>query len=509
MDIKNRNSRKTSRERNSYINGQKRYNSQILLYKKYIKIFFLNANLLASEKRNNNNKGIKKAKSSWNNHHNKIKSDDGINTKKIYEKRNRREKQNQKNKINSNIKYQPNTSKKVIKYKLIRNIYNKEQRKTTTSLYRNNITNINKIINTAESSINKKSNYIRRINLKYNIDKSNYKYVLNKYKNPSKVSHSLDNISTKTIINKINNNKNKNKNQLKPNSFDNKTNKMIINISPNIKLKYMENKLNTNSLLDNNKIKNNINSKNKNRKNKIYNNKLNSYNISKINSENISINGKPKPKITTKEIYNNISVLDVGQENNEKINGVKINNFDVKKPKEQNLKYTVIKDDIKDNNDLSVSQASKVIIGKIDGYKDIIENDKKNKFKFNSNLYKNKNVNKEFYESLNLSISNNMDAMSSTNTNNNNNKIGKNNFDYNNDSNYLKTEQILNKNNKNKSINNSSISFSINTEKSINDFSKIINYNVINLEENKKEEKINVQKIDNKNSNESDNCTIF
>ena len=437
MDIKNRNSRKTSRERNSYINGQKRYNSPILLYKKYIKIFFLNANLLASEKRNNNNKGIKKAKSSWNNHHNKIKSDDG------------------------------------------------------------------------ESSINKKSNYIRRINLKYNIDKSNYKYVLNKYKNPSKVSHSLDNISTKTIINKINNNKNKNKNQLKPNSFDNKTNKMIINISPNIKLKYMENKLNTNSLLDNNKIKNNINSKNKNRKNKIYNNKLNSYNISKINSENISINGKPKPKITTKEIYNNISVLDVGQENNEKINGVKINNFDVKKPKEQNLKYTVIKDDIKDNNDLSVSQASKVIIGKIDGYKDIIENDKKNKFKFNSNLYKNKNVNKEFYESLNLSISNNMDAMSSTNTNNNNNKIGKNNFDYNNDSNYLKTEQILNKNNKNKSINNSSISFSINTEKSINDFSKIINYNVINLEENKKEEKINVQKIDNKNSNESDNCTIF
>ena len=268
----------------------------------------------------------------------------------------------------------------------------------------------------------------------------------------------------------------------------------------------MENKLNTNSLLDNNKFKNNINSKNKNRKNKIYNNKLNSYNISKINSENISINGKPKPKITTKEIYNNISVLDVGQENNEKINGVKINNFDVKKPKEQNLKYTVIKDDIKDNNDLSVSQASKVIIGKIDGYKDIIENDKKNKFKFNSNLYKNKNVNKEFYKSLNLSISNNMDAMSSTNTNNNNNKIGKNNFDYNNDSNYLKTEQILNKN---KSINNSSISFSINTEKSINDFSKIINYNVINLEENKKEEKINVQKINNKNSNESDNCTIF
>ena len=68
--------------------------------------------------------------------------------------------------------------------------------------------------------------------------------------------------------------------------------------------------------------------------------------------------------------------FDFENEQTNKINGVKTNNFDVKKPKEENLKFTFIKDDIE--SDLSVSQASKIVIGKIDGYKDIIENDIKN-----------------------------------------------------------------------------------------------------------------------------------
>ena len=495
METKIKQIRKTSDDRNTYINNERRYNSPMLLNKKNIKCFFISENILKTEKRNNNiinnnYKSIKKAKSSQNNnikhYQDKRKLDEiNINTQKIYQKKYKRENSNSNKNINNKIIFQPNTSKKVVKYKLIRNIYTKEQRKTTTNPI-NNISNINKIINTSESSINKKKNFIRRINLKEienkKDNKSNYKFILNKYnKNyQSKISYSLDNILTKTIVNK-------NKKKLKQNSFDNKNhkrNKIMINISPKIKLKYMENRLNSNILSpsDNNKIKN-INS--------IRNKKLNNINIKNNNRIN-------KPK----EIYNSIYALDIGQEKNEKINGVKINNFDVKKPQEQNLKYTFIKDKEKDEpkdiSDLSVSHASKVIIGKIDGYKDIIENDKRNnKNKFNPNLYMKNNFSKDISDSLNFS--NNLDAMSSTNTNK------KNNFDYNNDSNYLKSEKKI-KNNKNKSINSISISFSINTEKSVNDFSKIINYNVINIDEDfEKKEKIRQQ---NNNIN-NDNCVIF
>ena len=58
-----------------------------------------------------------------------------------------------------------------------------------------------------------------------------------------------------------------------------------------------------------------------------------------------------------------------------------------------NMKFTLFKEE--KESDLSVSRASKVIIGKIDGYKDIIETDKKNNYiNINSNLYYNKNLNK-------------------------------------------------------------------------------------------------------------------
>ena len=176
---------------------------------------------------------------------------------------------------------------------------------------------------------------------------------------------------------------------------------------------------------------------------------------------------------------NTFKIFELMKENDgeEKINGVKINNFDINKPRDENLKFTFAKDD--KQSDLSVSRASKVIIGKIEGYRDIIETDKaKNHYKIYSNLY-NKKLNKlnlinylsnsnknsykkinncsnilkkendsitfnddEFYENLN--ISNNWDGMSSTNTNNKitGKKFEKNNYDYNNDSYYLKTEEI-------------------------------------------------------------------
>ena len=61
------------------------------------------------------------------------------------------------------------------------------------------------------------------------------------------------------------------------------------------------------------------------------------------------------------------------------INSVKTNNFIINKPKEENLKYSSIKEYYDDNDEqteVSPSQISKIIIGQIEGYKDIMEEDK-------------------------------------------------------------------------------------------------------------------------------------
>ena len=61
------------------------------------------------------------------------------------------------------------------------------------------------------------------------------------------------------------------------------------------------------------------------------------------------------------------------------INSVKTNNFIINKPKEENLKYSSIKEFLDDNEDqteINPSQISKIIIGQIEGYKDIIDEDK-------------------------------------------------------------------------------------------------------------------------------------
>ena len=61
------------------------------------------------------------------------------------------------------------------------------------------------------------------------------------------------------------------------------------------------------------------------------------------------------------------------------INSVKTNNFIINKPKEENLKYSSIKEFLDENEEqteINPSQISKIIIGQIDGYKDIIDEDK-------------------------------------------------------------------------------------------------------------------------------------
>ena len=200
--------------------------------------------------------------------------------------------------------------------------------------------------------------------------------------------------------------------------------------------------------------------------------------------------------------------LDVGKEQNNKINGIKINNFDVKKPQEQNLKFAIIKEE--KDSEISCSHASKIIIGRIDGYKDIIETDIQNREKNTySKCFKN-SINKNFGNSKNEkricgifpkkvkkkitnlstllkkecepinfneynfydSFSNNLDGISSTITNN---IIGDKKLENLN----IICNSIDNINSKNnRDFNN--ISFLIKADKSIEDISKIVNQSITN-----------------------------
>ena len=97
--------------------------------------------------------------------------------------------------------------------------------------------------------------------------------------------------------------------------------------------------------------------------------------------------------IQKKNIKNNIEkndieeFLDIGTEHKNVINKIKQNNFDVNKPKENNMKYTLLKEfeNEEDNLNINKSQIEKIVIGRIDSYKDIIETDELNKsFKLRS-----------------------------------------------------------------------------------------------------------------------------
>ena len=73
-------------------------------------------------------------------------------------------------------------------------------------------------------------------------------------------------------------------------------------------------------------------------------------------------------------------MLNIESEHKNNINIIKTNNFGVNKPKENNMKYTLLKE-FEDNEDIknvNKSQLENIIIGKIEGYKDIIKSDKLN-----------------------------------------------------------------------------------------------------------------------------------
>jgi len=508
-------------------------NSPILLYRNFIKCFYIKENILTKTKININTQRAKSEKNSLLNKSTKSQK----NSLKIYKSRKTYYKNNIQ--INETIKQNPidnNIQKKMTIYpqlikrnenkKIIKTMYTKQRRLTNPIENINNIKTATNVSNKKNNNkINKNENItaIKKIQINSQKKNGNKKLLHPKSKN---VGLSLDNILSKKAISKA-------KTKIKTNSYDN-NNPTTIKKSPNIKLKHMENKLNTEKISKNkkyirvkynqiksenlnlikiknpylnNKTERKVDNSNKstkrNKRNINTNKKYDSNNDSKLISDNVSTNYKSintkkmikskkdnintTPNIIKKKNVkmikkfndNTFKIFELMKENDgeEKINGVKINNFDINKPKDENLKFTFAKDD--KQSDLSVSRASKVIIGKIEGYRDIIETDKaKNHYKIYSNLY-NKKLNKlnlinfmnnsnknsykkinncsnilkkendsitfnddEFYENLN--ISNNWDGMSSTNTNNKitGKKFEKNNYDYNNDSYYLKTEEI-------------------------------------------------------------------
>ena len=190
---------------------------------------------------------------------------------------------------------------------------------------------------------------------------------------------------------------------------------------------------------------------------------------------------KKKKKVIKNNNKNKLFEFEIENEKNEQINGVKINNFNINKPKEENLKFfsTQKRKEIeKYNNDISVSSGSKVIIGKIEPYKDIIERDKKND--------KNKIIKKRIYEP-------------SFTINEKNDLSEKKNYDYNNDSYYSTSDKKISLK-KNKSLN--SISFSFNNEKAIKDFTGKVDYDLNKQNEYEKN-------LDKKIKKNKDNCIII
>ena len=94
--------------------------------------------------------------------------------------------------------------------------------------------------------------------------------------------------------------------------------------------------------------------------------------------ENLKINNKVKEEVDLEYVNNENLISENEQEINNKINEIKINNYIINKPKEENMKFSSLKYNFSDNDEQAekMSEVSKIIIGQIEAYKDIIEQDK-------------------------------------------------------------------------------------------------------------------------------------
>jgi len=121
-------------------------------------------------------------------------------------------------------------------------------------------------------------------------------------------------------------------------------------------------------------LKNNDNIKNFTNIHTLVNMKFNKYTNTEPNYlinpyKEISKNNKKEEQKISEELTNYNFITENEQDIDEGINVIKTNNYKINKPKEENLKFSAL-------NEEKISETSKIIIGQIDGYKDIIEKDK-------------------------------------------------------------------------------------------------------------------------------------
>ena len=167
----------------------------------------------------------------------------------------------------------------------------------------------------------------------------------------------------------------------------------------------IENNTRPNSVKREKKAKINLNKKNKpsfnnkiRRKIKLDRNiklkvcdKSNKENKSGINTKNIIRIKKLEPELNKESIINcidkdnyflnmseNASKRNIFEKsgNVKRINTIKINEFKVEKPNEESLRFTLLKNEYSEES--SEIKTSKIMIGQIEGYKDIIEDNKLN-----------------------------------------------------------------------------------------------------------------------------------
>ena len=248
--------------------------------------------------------------------------------------------------------------------------------------------NININLHGDTSPINKKLFFSTENNTNFN---TNYNSYNNSNNNTLKKKN---NDCLKKDIN-INNNKDNNQNEfgnIKGKTFYSKN---IINKYPD-KMSDLTRKKISFDIFDNNK------NKNKNISNDIIklfcaesNTNINIDDINNLNDINDDNNQSNKNsfiiRFENKNSKKDNKTDDISEDNgyqfiteheqgiNTGINSVKTNNFIINKPKEENLKYSSIKEFLDDNEEqteISPSQISKIIIGQIEGYKDIIDDDK-------------------------------------------------------------------------------------------------------------------------------------
>ena len=385
-------------------------------------------------------------------------------------------------------------NKEIDNYNTKRNIYIK---------LNNDNLSFNKNIFSTDNNTNSNTNYNSNNNSNNNTIKLRYIY---KSKNIINSNEKTDNIfksnqkekekifftqkqnKSREIIGKIerkklsfdildNNNKNINKENIKKICNDNISNSPEINQN-NLIIK-----------IDNKKYNNNYSKRNNNKK------------INKKEENNINIEDNGYQFITENE-----------QGVNNGINSVKTNNFIINKPKEENLKFSSIKEYLNDNEEateISPSQISKIIIGQIEGYKDIMDEDK------NININDKSKTILELLSKYSFSFMNNNNKPSIENNSNltfleENSDI---NLNLTNSKNISSDNNIPNLTNiKNVEEDYDSEDLSIifkNNIKSINTHSKVyLNKIIYNKSNNKKSSKTNIHNNNIKNSMNTNNTTI-